>query len=157
MSIKKTLLLFVLQLFSFQCALAGTVLIVEKTDGTTETFVLWDKPELTFEAQNVVITYKNNRVTIPRADIEEFHFDDDGTGIESHRTGNDVLVRFSGDDTVVISGMKNKHIVVSNIGGKLVNATITRSGEETTVSLNSLPQGIYIIKYDNNSIKVVRQ
>lgn len=157
MSIRKTLLLSLLLFFSLQYVLADTALVVKRTNGKTETFLLSSEPVLTFNSENCVFSTTNVTVTIPRTNIEEFHFVDNSTDIENQKAGSDVFVRFSGNNAVVISGLKNDRITVLDLSGKVVNADVSNNGEETTVSLNNLSRGIYIIKYDNSSIKVVRK
>lgn len=140
---------------------ADTTLIVEKTDGSTESFLLADQPVVTFEGANGVFTTPSVSVSIPRADIDNFHFKSGTTGIKAITPttgdGASVRVRFLGGNTVEIAGQGNRPVAVYRTDGAAANAEVVRGADSATVSLENLPKGIYVIKYGNNSIKMIRK
>jgi len=131
-------------------------LVVQKTDGGTESFALADKPEISINGANCVFSCGDNSVSIARTDITEFHFEEVSTAIAAPKSG-DTSLRFGADNTVIINGVETSGISVYDLGGRKVNAQTTRNGQETTVSLDGQPKGVYIIKYGNNTIKTTRK
>lgn len=150
MPILSLLLFFVL---SAQQAVADTVLVVQKTDGTRETFLLSDSPVVTMEGSCCDFSTSNVSLRLQRDNIAEMHFEDAADGISAVRHG-DVHFNLLGNHTVEIVGMRTAPIAVYDMGGKAVRADIKASGDTLTVSLNGLPLGTYIIKYGNDSIKI---
>lgn len=138
-------------------AVAETSLIVQKTDGTRETFLLSEKPEMVIEGENCAFSTANVTLEIPRVDIEDLHFEDTATGIGTLKAKSDVLVRFANDHTVQIAGLGSTRLAVYDISGKAVNADISTTGDTTTISLGNMPSGTYIINYGKNSIKILKK
>lgn len=140
---------------------ANTTLIVQKTDGTTESFQLADQPVVTFEGANGIFATSSLSISIPRADIDNFHFESVATGIKmvtpSTKDIANVRVRFIDGNTVEIAGQANSAVAVYRIDGAAANADVVKGADSATVSLGNLPKGIYVIKYGNNSIKMIRK
>lgn len=137
--------------------LADTKLVVQKVDGTKETFLLSDKPEMTLQDSNCIFSTTYITVEIPRININNMHFEYETTNIETSKTGNDITVRLLNDHSVQIKGLCNQHIAVYDISGRIVNTMTSSIDNITTVSLNNVPQGVYLIRYGNNTIRILRK
>lgn len=140
-------------------AAASTVLVVQKTDGTTETFLLSEQPVITFGASNFDVATAAASLSIPLSDVEDFHFADEGTTAiaSTPSASGDTRVELLGGNAVRISGEGSKSVAVYDLSGKAAPAQISTTGDAATVSLGNMPNGIYIIKYGNNSIKVSKK
>lgn len=152
---KILLSLMLLPMFA-PAAMAGTALVVAKSDGTTETFLLSQKPEISFGAADCTVSTADCTVSIPRGDIADFHFSDVATAISSPSAEGGVSVRIAGG-AVTIQGAQPSGVSVSDASGKAVNASVATSGTACTVSLAGLPKGIYIVKYGKNTIKTANK
>lgn len=131
---------------------ADTALVMAKSDGTTETFLLSQKPEISFGESDCTLSTTDYTVSIPRGDIADFHFTDVATAISSPCTDGGVKVRLA-DGVLTIQGAIENAVAVFDVSGKAVNANATTNGTTCTVALAGLPKGIYIVKYGNNTIK----
>ena len=134
---KKIFVLFIGILVSMTMyAQEKNALVVKLTNGSTNTFVLSNKPVVTMPDNNVVIS-GDASATYARSEVEKFYFiHDDGSGIES--IGNDNIGIFYEDDG-------------KNIGSQKSDGT-----GSVTISLGNHPKGIYIISFGGRSIKVRR-
>lgn len=126
-------------------ALAGELsLKVTLNDGNIRTFTLAEKPVVTFGATDMKITAPGAEVTYPRADVRNITFVDNSTlSVADRLTENyyydGTEFRCDGSD-----------ITVYDMNGRPVLAGRDR------VSTLSLPNGIYIIKANNTTIKIIK-
>jgi hypothetical protein len=154
---KKILILFIGILASMTIfAQEKNALVVKLTDGSTNTFVLSNKPVVTMPGNNVVISGVAS-ATYSRSEVEKFYFIyDDGSGIES--IGKDNIAFFYEDgENVRITGLKDKTTVsVASLDGKIISTQKSDGTGIVTISLGNHPKGIYIISVGGRSIKVRR-
>lgn len=131
-------------------------LVVKLTDGSTNTFVLSNKPVVTMPDNNVVISGVAS-ATYARSEVEKFYFIyDDGSGIEP--IGKDNIAFFYEDgENVRITGLKDKTTVsVASLDGKIIFTQKSDGTGSVTISLGNHSKGIYIISFGERSIKVRR-
>lgn len=122
----------------------GMSLKVTLNDGNIRTFTLTDKPVVTFGATDMKITAPGAEVTYPRADVRNITFVDNDTlsvvdGFTSNCYYDGTEFRCDGSD-----------ITVHDMNGRLVMTGRDR------VSTASLPNGIYVIKANNTTIKIIK-
>lgn len=122
----------------------GMSLKVTLNDGNIRTFTLTDKPVVTFGATDMKITAPGAEVTYPRADVRNITFVDndilsviDGFTYNYYYDGTEF--RCDGSD-----------IAVYDMNGRLV-----LNGRDR-VSTASLLKGIYVIKANNTTIKIIK-
>lgn len=126
-------------------ALAGELsLKVTLNDGNIRTFTLTEKPVVTFGATDMKITAPGAEVTYPRADVRNITFVDNGSlSVAGRFTENyyydGTEFRCDGSD-----------IAVYDMNGRRVLTGRDR------VSTASLPKGIYVIKANNTTIKIIK-
>ena len=136
-----------------------TALVVRMTDDAVESFYLSEKPEVTFEGQDLKIVSSKIEVNFPRSDVKEVYFDKVETGIKQVAM-NELRFVYQNDSEITLYGLKDadKPIRVYDANGQLSRADIQISGDSATISLSSLRNGIYIIKTGNRqSIKIIRK
>lgn len=117
---------------------------VTLNDGNIRTFTLTDKPVVTFGATDMKITAPGAEVTYPRADVRNITFVDNDTlsvidGFTCNYYYDGTEFRCDGSD-----------IAVYDMNGRLV-----LNGRDR-VSTASLPKGIYVIKANNTTIKIIK-
>ena len=136
-----------------------TALVVRMADDTVESFYLSEKPEVTFEGQNLNIVSSKMEVNFLRRDIKEVYFDQVVTGIRQ-TSMNELRFVYQNDSEITLYGLTDadKPIRVYDANGQLSHADIQISGDSATISLSSLHKGVYIIKTGNRqSIKIIRK
>lgn len=142
--------------FLQQQVFAETKLVVQKTDGTTEEFLLSDKPEMTIYNKSCIFVTKKTAINIRRTDIVDFHFEEYSSDIDKVEA-NGICVKFINDNNVCFTGLKGRKISIYDVEGKAFQGSIETIGDDTIVSLSNLPKGIYVIKYINSSIKLAKK
>lgn len=142
---KKILLSIGILLCSAAAFAQGTALKLTLTDGTSDTYLLNEKPAITFSGSDMLIATPEISSTYPRADVQSMIFTDSpDSGIE--QTGNDTLYIYT-NNTFTCEGHQ---ITVYTLSGAVEAIGFG------SVSLAGLPKGIYIINVNNKSIKVIR-
>ena len=115
----------------------GMSLKVTLDDGNVRTFTLAEKPVVTFGATDMKITAPGAEVTYARADVRNITFVDNGSLSVADRLTENYY--YDGTD-----------ITVHDMNGRLVMTGRDR------VSTASLPKGIYVIKANNTTIKIIK-
>lgn len=156
---KKRLLLFIFILLpsvmSQSLWAEELALVVLHADGNRSTFLLSERPEVTFSGDNCVFSSESATVTLARANITDFHFESAATGIGKVK-GDERLFRIVGKGVAQLLNVPSSSVCVYDLQGKMVQAGIAADGQHTTVSLEQLPEGVYVIRYAGSAIKIKR-
>ncbi len=133
-------------------------LIIQMKDGGIESFLLADKPTITFSDTQLNITSLSLATSYDRSTIKKFHFEkltSDGLDNVSPR---ELRVIFLDNNLIQLIGLSksDQPIHVYDITGCMYPSTIVDSTEKTvTISLENITKGTYIIKTNRNkSIKI---
>ena len=117
----------------------GHKMILSFKNGDIVSFVLKDKPEISFSGGLFVIDSKTGAIEYQRSDIEDFHFEEIETSVES--------IEYSGNSSVTIYDM-NGHLI-ANLRNESLNSA--------KMYLNTFKPGMYIIKIGNQTIKYLKK
>ena len=157
---KKLLSLFILLCFSVSIFAEGKdVLSVIMKDGTSVYFLLAEKPLITFQDDNVKIVSETDEVMMKRTLVERFEFVADmPTSIDDveeealrgqfELTGNAVVVNGLAD------GCK---VGLYSINGQAVMSAVAGENGCAILSLEALPAGIYLVNYNDTTIKFIKR
>ena len=135
------------------------MLMVYTKDGTATSFVLMDKPKVNFEGKNLHIVSRKADVTYAIADVLRFTYVR-GThiGIEDQADEYSAISYQEDDGTLVLSQMKaNASVCVYTLDGKLVKELTTQHAGTFRLNLSTLPQGVYIVKADTLTYKLLKR
>ena len=132
-------------------------IIVTTLDGTTmeylidkETKVKLEKPNLVIETENVVLNYELENMKQVRYGKKFV-----STGINSATVENDQPFKLE-DETLFFKDLpENSQIGIYTTDGKTVVSR--QCSGEASLSLNSLPSGMYIVKINNESYKILKK
>lgn len=144
--IKKIVLILISILYLSHVYADNKVLLVTLTDGVSAKFTLADKPTISFPGDSVIIASDLFYTSYLRNDVESFSFVTDNGGVTSHLKKH---IDYSFIDNVFSTNEGS--IYVYNISGHLVIKG------NRTISLQNQANGIYIIKVNNLTIKVIRK
>lgn len=106
-------------------------MVLSFKSGDKVTFVLSDKPVLTFAGDKLVVKSSTGTIEYLRSDVDDFHFDEIETSVEA--------IEYAGDDNVTVYDMNGR--IVAKLGNE--------SFESAKTYLNAFKQGMYIIKIGN--------
>ena len=158
---KKILLTFML--FSFAATMFANgkdVLSVLMKDGTSVYFLLAEKPYITFQNDEMKIVSDTDEALVKRTLVERFEFVNEiPAGIEDVEEQDEQLrANFKLDgDAVYITGLASgRKVVLYAMDGRVVTTSVAAADGCVTLSLNTLPSGIYIVKYNDTAIKFIK-
>ena len=150
-------------LFTFAATMFANeknVLNIIMKDGTSVYFLLAEKPYITFRNDEMKIVSDTDEALVKRTLVERFEFVDEmPTGIEDVEEQDEQLrAKFRLDgDAVYITGLESgSKVVLYAMDGRVVNSSVAAADGCVTLSLNNLPSGIYIVKYNETAIKFIK-
>ena len=136
------------------------VLVVQTRGGGETTFLLVDKPEAKFEGNQLRVRSEKADVSFNISDVLRFLYTKRSVvGIDDLETQNDpTAIDYQQDGTLVISQLRaGAGVGVYSMDGKLVQQLKARHAGTYRLSLSSLPRGVYIVKADNITYKIMKR
>lgn len=135
-----------------------TVLTVHVKDGSEVSFLLSERPSVTYSDDYMLITSADAETSYPLSDVLKFTFeeiDGEDTGIDSTIAAE---ASFSLDGgVIVVSGLKaGSTAQVFTLGGVMVHSESVDSGS-WSYPLSSLSSGIYIISINGKGFKITKK
>ncbi len=125
-------------------------------DGSDKWFLFTQQPVVTFSESELTVTTSDGAFAYTFDNVSEFRFDDpDADGVTDQRTTTPRIVQ--ANNAVLIYGTGKDAVSLYDLSGRRLAANVRRQGDAVNVSLHSLPTGTYIIRINNQSIKVARK
>ena len=153
---KNKLLLFIVAICGCTMLRAQTAsmsLVVEMMDGTRSAFLLSEKPEMKFAGGDLVFKSEKAEVTVAREDFGYFHFESVEAGVHELPSGG-AEAEFVAPGVLRLCGVKAAAVAVYALDGSACSADKSVEGDAVTVSLRSLPQGVYVVRYGATAVKM---
>lgn len=152
-----SLLLFAFSALTF--AQKKDVLSILMKDGTSVYFLLEEKPLITFENSDVKVVSSTDEAVLERAQVDRFEFVDEvPTAIEELE---EEIAREKFEMTrnaIHLSGLApGCKVQLFSISGQSILATAANENGAVTISIDSLPAGIYLVNYNEITIKFIKQ
>ena len=140
-----------------------TYLVLTETKGTKTEFALDSYPVVTIEANELVITCKDQKLTTALTGVQDYHFIEKKVtaGISSVPSNDpknaSVSPQFSFSNAEV-SGLKaGAKVAIYNLNGTQISS-ITADGEgRVALDFSSLPKGVYILRTPTKSFKFMNK
>lgn len=136
----------------------GTVtsLILLLKDGTTQTYELAEQPVITVVGAELKIVANHADVSIPLSDVVRYTFQKRTTGIDEVDTNQEVIDYKDG--VLTLSGLEaGTPISLYTIDGRLLQAHTVADDGTYRQSLASLRQGVYVVKVNHKSYKIMKR
>lgn len=134
-----------------------TVLTVYLKDGSQHEFKLFDQPQITFQGGDLCIKTKKNEMSFAMSDVSHYNFEKGYfDAIEDAEAATEGLI--VKDNEVAISHLPEGTLVsVYALDGKLMcSATVPASGV-CSVSLHPFPTGVYVVKANDVTYKIMKR
>lgn len=149
------ILLFSVVISMVLSAQEKNTLVIQLYDGGLEKYILSDKPNVSFIEENMTISVDSIvKLDIKRSLVEKFHFEYVNPTIVEDSKINSYTFYYDGQK-VKMNGLDSDNIVtVLTIEGKIISTHTIDSVGNVVISLDSLPQGLYIISYKDRSVKI---
>lgn len=153
----RKLFILLLLALSGQIASAQNRLVVQAKNGNTMFFTLAQEPRVHFERDHIEIYYEYDCISFLLADFDSFYYDD-GNGNAMNKVNNDSWTVEEKDEQVIVHGLKeDTPVMLYNAAGQLLSNSKAEKGKPLSLSLQALPTGIYIIKAQQQTLKIKKQ
>ena len=131
----------------------GKSLFVTFYDGQKVEFALATTPEIAFGNDQMTVKTTQTTASYDLWKVSKFTYGNTSTDIGQVETD----CKFIREGNHIIVDGTNNQISTFALDGKSVHLSPIQTGDKTLISLDELPQGIYIIKINNKSLKIARQ
>ncbi len=129
---------------------AQNALVLETNDGETFSYVLANKPQLTFNATEMLISSDDASASFTRTDIKNFRFEEVANAIKDVKADGQRMSYLHG--VVTVDGTDK--VILYDISGRQILSKRAADGESVTIDLNNQPSGTYIVRSGKQSLKV---
>lgn len=130
-------------------------MVVETAEGN-EVFTLDNLKQITFNGTTVNIEQSNGaKSSASMGDIKRIYFDDMSSIADINAQGGDLVEYLSHDDIAINSEAGSMVTVYSLTGAQLLTRRIDTQGG--IISIAGLPQGIYIVKANERTTKIIKR
>lgn len=141
-------------LIIFSCisfvVIAAETLTLELTSGKTHSYALENKPIITFSDNELIIKTNSTETSYQLGDVSKYYFVDDETNLNP--LNEDFHFKYF-DNVIEVSGCH--FIQIISISGELKYSSEVFGA--TNISLNDYMNGIYVIKTDLKTIKILKK
>lgn len=129
---------------------------VELKAGDKYSFLLTDKPVVTFNSGDLVVN-GDAETSYSIEGVKNFHFTEgDATGAETLSSGEMRIASLDGS-TIQVQNIGNGSIAtLVNVSGKIISSSKADSEGSATISLPQT-KGVYILSADGKSFKIIRK
>lgn len=156
----KQLLLFVLAFSGWLAtpalAAGDGAVVVETKSGEKVTFYYEAQPEITFAEADVEIKSSEQSVVYAMSDVAQIKFDDTITGIGAV-SKNETRFTFSGTQVIIEGLAPQSKVAVFAADGKLWKQGSADANGKATLALGELTKGVYVVKTNKVSYKIVKK
>ena len=154
----KKILLILTIIFSLPMY-ADHYLVIEMNDSKQHSYSLSDKPVITFDNNRLFIKTDKIELDYQIEDILKYYFTKlDETGVEEIKNYTDKIhFIYTNPDFLSIEGVVgDADIKMYDISGRVCDVISTKSDNCAKIELSTLHKGVYIIKVNNHSFKIIR-
>ena len=149
-------LLFIISLLVMAGTATAQHMVVETAGHEDKVFTLENLKQITFDGITVNIEQSNGaKSSASMGDIKRIYFDDMSSIADVNAQGNNLVEYLSHDDIAINSEAGSMVTVYSLTGAQLLTRRIDAQGE--AISIAGLPQGIYIVKANGRTTKIIKR
>ena len=135
---------------------SNSKLIIWKNDGSKVMYALDEHPITTFTSEGVTITTNSISVSYPIDNIQKYTYEGIASAIAIPKVDNDILISQKNNEFTFSNLKEGSSIQVYSVDGLLLHSIIVAE-KNVLVSLDSYPCGVYVIKANNVSYKVIKK
>ena len=153
---KRKIIFFLLLLVTVKLsAIEYTRLIVDMRDGSSAMVQLIEKPTITFDGEMMKIVSAKTTLEFSRRDVKKYRFyRHEVSSVEELSLSPQATIE---DNTIIVSGIADGvPITVYTASGTVVCSAVADGGS-CILSLDSLPSALYIVTYNNTTIKFFKR
>ena len=134
------------------------ILVVWKADGTKAYYELNDMPETTFEGGKLVIRTQSAMVEYPMSEVLRYTYDGVGTnGVSKVRGLHGAMVKRELNSVTIVNLKEDSEVQLFNSEGTLLDTKTSNGEEPVFISVANQPNGVYIVKYESQTLKLIKR
>ena len=134
------------------------ILVVWKADGTKAYYELNDMPETTFEDGKLVIRTQSATVEYPMSGVLRYTYDGVGTnGVSKARGLHGAMVKQEPNSVTIVNLKEGSQVQLFNSEGTLLDTKTSNGEEPVVISVASQPDGVYMVKYETQTLKLIKR
>lgn len=131
------------------------VLTVHLTNGTHVTYILDDKPKVSFSEGLLNVNSQSVSDTHDMTVVERFTFGK-STGLDALKS-DDKVISFHGDDLTLKGFATGSKVVVSDLQGRIITSVKVDANGNATVPTFDWTKGIYVVSTsDGKTLKIIK-
>ncbi len=130
---------------------------VYRNNGQVEYFSFAGRPKLTYRDKCLVMQYGNSYVQYTLKGLVKITFCADPTDVEDGPMMDGLKFSFDNDEIRIASAKAGHPVRLYNLKGQCVKMLSVDGNGNVTVTLESLPPGVYIIQIEDITYKVLRK
>lgn len=132
-------------------------LVVWAKDGAKVAYTLAEKPKITFTETDLVIKTKGIEVNYPLGNMLRFTYDSSApTAITDLKTEEETF-KFEGNSLLFPFLKANDNVSVYSADGSLVLMKTVRKDGEFVMSVSDLNAGVYLVKVNSVTYKILKK
>ena len=149
-------LLFILSLIAFAGTATAQHMVLESDGYDNKVFALENLKQITFNGTTINIEQTDGtKSSAEMGNISRIYFDDMSSIADINAQGGD-LVEYLSPEEIAINSEAGSTVAVYNLTGmQLLIRRIDAQGE--AISIAGLPQGIYIVKANERTTKIIKR
>ena len=132
-------------------------LVVWQRDGEKVFFDLAERPKTTFEGTNMIISTSTMTVNYPLDRVLRFTYELKSSGIENANISKSIRIAQNGNDLFLENLHQGTRIQFFSTDGRLLSSNVSDGRKTIVISLSSYPSGVYIVKADDITYKIMKQ
>lgn len=136
-----------------------TELIIKMKSGDVKSFLLSDKPVITFDSEHLNVTSTDFSTTYDN--VESIYFQDNTTTSINNADKlpqAQFVFKFTDSHTITITGCSlEDRLTVYSLNGMNISADVERTSDSIVINLENLPKGFYIIRVNSQSFKIQKR
>jgi hypothetical protein len=149
-------LLFLISFIAMTTAATAQHMVVEMADSNSRVVQLENLKQITFDGITVNIEQTDGtKSSASMSNIKRIYFDDMSSIADINAQGGDLVEYLSHDDIAINSEAGSMVTVYSLTGAQLLTRRIDTQGG--IISIAGLPQGIYIVKANERTTKIIKR
>lgn len=150
---KVTLLLIVLFVAAILPLSAQNCLVLLLRDGSQYSYLLAEKPQVTFTGGEVKVQSASLQTSVPLSEVQNFHFADAESGIPA-LTDNECRIAYT-DGVVTVEGCEG-NISLFDLSGRLLLSSQSVDGQPVTFDLKQQTAPVFVLRAGRQSLKLMK-
>jgi len=132
-------------------------LVVWQKDGEKVVFDLSERPKTVFEGTDIVISTSTMIVSYPIDRVLRYTYELKPSGIENTNISKSIIISQNGDELLLENLHQGTCIQVFSTDGKLISTQIADGRKTTIISLATSPSGVYVVKANDVTYKLMKR